>query len=101
MKFAVAPGCPGPKIAPVPPWTISTRSTVSSKRTSELESRKDRDGEPYSGEPWIIVVKYGESPPPLGKPATSMLTPVCPPDASGQMPGESLKISAALAGLAL
>ncbi len=37
---------------------------------------KDNAAEPYRGEPWIMVVKYGESPPPLGKPATSMLTPV-------------------------
>src|SRR5450631_1176310 len=100
IKFAVAPACPWPKIAPGPPWTISTRSTVSSKRTKVLESKKDRDATPYSGEPWIMVEKYGESPPPLGKPATSILTPVCPPDASGQIPGESLKISAALAGFA-
>ena len=42
MKFAVAPGWPGPKIALVPPWTISTRSTVSSMRTRELLSMKDR-----------------------------------------------------------
>src|SRR6516162_10391041 len=90
MKFAVAPGWPGPKSALGPPWTISTRSTVSSKRTSELLSMKDRKDEPYRGEPWIMVVKYGESPPPSGKPATSILTPVCPPDASGQTPGESL-----------
>src|SRR5256886_12485324 len=64
MKFAVAPGWPGPKSAEVPPWTISTRSTVSSIRNIELLSMKDRLGEPYTGVPWTMVVKYGESPPP-------------------------------------
>ena len=46
IKFAVAPGCPWLKIAPVPPWTISTRSMVSSKRMRELLSMKDRYGAP-------------------------------------------------------
>ena len=63
-------------MALVPPWTTSTRSIVSSMRTRELESMNDRAAVPYSGEPWIMVVKYGESPPPLGKPAMSMLAPV-------------------------
>src|SRR5580698_10265861 len=90
IKFAVAPAWPELKIALVPPWTISTRSIVSSKRTRVLLSIKDKSAEPYRGEPWTMVVKYGESPPPLGKPATSILTPVCPPEASGQIPCESL-----------
>ncbi len=59
---------------------------------------KDSDGVPYSGIPSIMLVKNGASPP-LGKPATSMFAPVCPPVDSGQMPGESFRMSAELIGL--
>src|SRR2546430_12213969 len=40
-----------------------------------------------------MLVKYGASPPP-GMPAISMLAPVWPPDDSGQIPGDTLRMSA-------
>jgi len=60
---------------------------VSSKRMRELLSMKDSMGA-VEGEPWIMVVKYG-SPPPLGSRHVN-IEPVCPPDASGHMPGDIL-----------
>ena len=51
-------------MAPGPPCTISTRSIVSSMRSNELESMKESEDMPYSGEPWIMFEKNGASPPP-------------------------------------
>jgi hypothetical protein len=49
MKFAEASGCPELKIALVPPWIISTRSTASSRHSKLLESKKDKLAEPVQG----------------------------------------------------
>ena len=60
-------------------------------------SKNDNVGMPYNGDPISMVVKYGASPPP-GKPAISILAPVCPPVDSGHNPGEILSRSAVLFG---
>ena len=100
MKFSLAPIWPSANTTEGPPWMISTRSTVSSRRKIEVCSKNDSVGMPYSGEPISCTVLKGASPPP-GKPAISMLAPVWPPVDSGHRPGAIFSRSAVLLGLAI